>query len=160
MKSVFISLFSLLVAVSALPAHAENLALVGFGEFNAMDNDDNSSEVRLEYSGRQQWHGFGTQAGVNVNTDGGVYAFGGINYEHVFSNNLYVSPNFAVGHYTKGNSKNLGGPLEFRSGIEAGYKFQYGGRVGAVLSHISNAGIYDKNPGQESVVIVYAHPLY
>jgi hypothetical protein len=150
-----LSMFLLPMAASA----GENLVVVGAGVFNALRTTDDSTEFRLEYSGRQQWNGFGTHAGVNGNTDGGAYVFGGFNYEYVFSNNLYVSPSIAVGHYTQGNSKRLGGPIEFRSQFETGYKFGYGGRIGAAISHISNAGIYDHNPGQESVVLLYAHPL-
>lgn len=148
------------IALMSIPASAsagENLLLLGAGGFNIMRTTDNSAEFRAEYSGRQQWHGFGTQAGVNVNTDGGIYTFAGFNYEYVFSNNLYVSPNVAVGDYVQNDSKRLGGPIEFRSGLELGYKTKRGDRIGAAISHISNAGIYDHNPGEESIVLLYGY---
>jgi hypothetical protein len=146
----FILIAALLLIAPAAHA-AENLGLVGLGGYNIQRNTERSVEYRLEYSGRQQYKGFGTQFGINGNGDNALYFFGGINYEYVFSNGFYVSPNLSAGIYRKGDSKDLGGPIEFRSVLEAGYRFTNGMRVGAAVSHISNAGIYDRNPGEESV---------
>ncbi|HID90986.1 TPA: hypothetical protein EYP44_03395, partial [Candidatus Bathyarchaeota archaeon] len=39
--------------------------------------------------------------------------------------------------------KDLGGALEFRSGIEASYAFENDSRLGVAFNHISNASLYD-----------------
>jgi hypothetical protein len=55
------------------------------------------------------------------------------------------------GVYIQGDGNDLGGWFEFRSGIEIGYEAQSGVRYGLSLDHRSNAGIYDENPGLETL---------
>ena len=45
----------------------------------------------------------------------------------------------------------LGGPVEFRSGLELGYESDRGWRIGLGFDHRSNAGIESRNPGLETV---------
>jgi lipid A 3-O-deacylase len=153
-------ILSFLLMTPVVATAAEHLALLGVGGYNVQRTDQRSVEYRLEYSGRQQYKGFGTQFGINANGDNMLYFFGGINYEYIFSNGLYVSPNLSAGIYRRGDSKDLGGPIEFRSVLEVGYRFDNGMRLGAAVSHLSNASIYDQNPGSESVVGVFAFPLW
>ncbi len=65
----------------------------------------------------------------------------------------------AAGLYAKGGGKNLHYPLEFRSSIECAYIFDDESRLGLQLSHISNASIARRNPGVESIVVIYSFPL-
>ena len=57
-----------------------------------------------------------------------------------------------IGYYDRGNSKDLGHNLEFRSQIEFSYQIGLN-RIGFNLNHISNASIGDTNPGTESATI-------
>ena len=50
--------------------------------------------------------------------------------------------------------------MQFRSGIEAGWRFGKGLRVGLELYHLSNAGLEDLNPGEESLVLTFALPIF
>ena len=56
-----------------------------------------------------------------------------------------------TGLYRAGDGLDLGGPIVFRSGIEAGWENRRGWRFGLGFDHRSNAGIYDENPGVETV---------
>lgn len=68
-------------------------------------------------------------------------------------------PQAGVGGYAQGNGKDLGSALEFRTGVELAYRFGDGSRVGAMFTHISNAGITRRNPGTEAVTVNFQLPL-
>ena len=70
-----------------------------------------------------------------------------------------LRPSFAVGAYADGNGKDLGGVLEFRSAIALAWRFDDRSRLGVEFSHLSNAGIYDTNPGTENLTVNYSVPL-
>ena len=65
----------------------------------------------------------------------------------------------ALGYYRKGNGKDLGHSLEFRSQIKLGYTLAGGSRVAIALSHLSNGGLGRRNPGLESFTIAFELPL-
>jgi lipid A 3-O-deacylase len=77
---------------------------------------------------------------------------------------LKTAPIFAQVHlmsglYARGAGEDLGGPIEFRSGIEVGYDFGSAGRLAASYDHRSNAGIYATNFGLETVQLRYSWGL-
>ncbi len=71
----------------------------------------------------------------------------------------FVSPTMAVGAFARGNGKNLGGTLEFRTTAEGGWQFDTGMRLGLLFSHTSNANIYNRNPGTEALLVSLQVPL-
>ena len=100
-----------------------------------------------------------TKIGAYFNKKNSVYGYLGFNLDIPLYKDFYVAPGFALGAYSKGKGKKLGGTLEFRSSIELGYKMINKHKVGISLSHISNANIYKKNPGAEDLVITYSIPF-
>lgn len=64
-----------------------------------------------------------------------------------------VVPYTGVGLYDDGESKDLGGPVEFRSGVEVSWRAGERWWIGVDFYHLSNAVIYDRNPGAESLVL-------
>ena len=124
-----------------------------------INDDDTSIEFRLEYrSDYRLWH-IGPMIGLMANTDGGVYGYGGLFLDIFLGKRWVVMPNAAVGGYRRGDSKNLGSILEFRTGVEIAYRFEDKSRLGLAFQHISNAGIDDENQGTESLVLTYAIPF-
>jgi hypothetical protein len=63
----------------------------------------------------------------------------------------YLEFHAMPGLYVQGDGVDLGGPIEFRSGVELGYEARNGMRIGLGYDHRSNAGIYDSNMGLETV---------
>lgn len=122
---------------------------------------DETVDFRLEYRHNDSFYIFKPFFGIDISGDGAFYGFFGILTDLYFGKkkNFIVTPNFAVGVYDKGKGKDLGYPLEFRSGIEFAYRFEDRSRLGFSIHHISNANIGKKNPGTESVVINYAIPF-
>lgn len=141
-------------------------ATVGVGAFNvipndderAVGNDDVSAEFRAEYRLGEKVFFVGPMLGLMVNSDGGVFGYGGI-YGDVRYRSWVFTPAFGVGGYSQGDSKDLGGVFEFHVGLDIAYEFDGGSRLGLKLAHISNAGTQDINPGVESALLTYTLPL-
>ena len=60
---------------------------------------------------------------------------------------LKFTPSFAPGLYHKGDGKDLGHVLEFKSEVQFSYVFSKNSSIGISYNHVSNASIGDKNPG-------------
>ena len=145
--------------LAAAPAKADDIALA-LGKFNALRNNDHATQYGLEYRFDDITHGVRPIVGAFGTSDGGAYGYAGFNWDvELLPKQLYIIPNFAVGAYSKGSGKDLGGALEFRSGIELDYQLPNTHRVGIALNHLSNASIYNKNPGEESVIVTYSVPV-
>ncbi len=99
-----------------------------------------------------------TDATFSFDHKGAMYGYGGLNLDFAIGK-FYVTPNFMVGAYSRGDGKDLGGPLEFRSGLELSYEMENTHRVGVAFNHISNARIYTHNPGAETLLVNYSIPV-
>jgi lipid A 3-O-deacylase len=97
--------------------------------------------------------------GLMTTAKGTFYGYIGINFDLLFMNHLLFAPGFAAGYFTPGKGKNLGYPLEFRSGVELGWQFSDWHRLGIHFYHLSNASLGNRNPGEESLVLFYDIPL-
>jgi hypothetical protein len=165
LKHVLLATAALTFAASANAATnaatpSDKAFLVGYaGWFDFIDQGNQAAQFGLEYRMKPVWYQLRPMLGANVTTDGSVYGYGGLNYDIALNNRWVVTPNFAAGLYGKGsNGKRLGGAIEFRSGIELAYAFNDASRVSLAFNHISNASIYDKNPGAEALLIGYHVP--
>ncbi|MFL6236419.1 MAG: acyloxyacyl hydrolase [Thermoanaerobaculia bacterium] len=98
-------------------------------------------------------------AGGMVNSKGSFYVYAGLRADLPLAAPWELSIQFAPGVYRAGNGFDLGGPVEFRSGIELSYPLAPRGRIGLLLFHLSNAGLYTHNPGSESLVLTYRYRL-
>ena len=148
------------LAAACPPARADDPAFlaVSAGGFDVNDNET-AGEFRIEYRSDRKYFFLKPMIGAMLNTDGGVYGYGGINLDIFLGRRWVVMPNFAIGGYRRGSSKDLGSVMEFRSGLEIAYRFDDRSRLGVAFQHISNASIDDNNPGTESVVLTYSIPL-
>lgn len=161
---------SALAIVAATPAYAASAAnqsaqskdyITGYiGYFDIIRHNQDTTQFGLEYRAKPLQYNIRPIVGVNITPDSAVYGYVGLNWEApLIDNQLYLIPNFAAGIYKKGDGKQLGGPIEFRSGIELAYQFPNSQRLGLAFNHISNASIYDHNPGSETLLVTYSVPL-
>jgi hypothetical protein len=135
------------------------LVTLGVGYFDFNDNEE-AAEFRLEWRGRPLWWKLKPLVGVMGTSDAAIYGYGGIALDFYLGRRLFIAPSFAAGLYSDGDGKDLGAVIEFRSGVEVGWRFDNGARLSALVYHISNAGIDDNNPGTEVFSIGYSLPLY
>jgi hypothetical protein len=119
-----------------------------------------SIEAGLEYRFRSRVWGLVPAVGGAVTEDGAIWAYGGLRRPFRLGPGWRLTPGFAVALYEEGSTgKDLGGPAEFRSSLELGYRFARGSSLGLAFYHLSNASIYDDNPGSNSVILSWAFPV-
>jgi hypothetical protein len=138
----------------------ENYLVPYMGYFDITQDDNSAAQFGVEYRFAPYYYTFRPGIGLNVSTDGSVYGYGGVFWDiDMMNGSLWLTPNFSAGLYRKGDGKNLGGAVEFRSGIELSYLFENQHRVGIAFNHISNASIYKRNPGAETLLLNYHLPV-
>jgi len=162
---LFRSLFSLAAALGllfglAVTARADDPALYkfGIGAFDVINKDERAVELRAEYQGEALWETLKPIGGLSITTDGGTYAFAGLALDLKLGDNFYITPSVAPGLFLDGGGKDLDSLLIFRSQLETGYRFDDESRLGVALSHRSNAGLGDNNPGAETATVTYSLP--
>jgi hypothetical protein len=159
MKNILAPVTALAVALSASSALAVDYITGSVGYFDVIDGENDSTSFGLEYRFNPIEYRIRPIVGGFVTADGAAYGYAGANWDvPILSNQLYLIPNFAVGAYSHGDGKDLGGALEFRSGIELAYQMENFHRIGLAFNHMSNAGIYSKNPGVETLLVNYSLP--
>jgi hypothetical protein len=147
-------------ATPAFAGQGEHLSVYG-GHFEISDDENDSAMLGVEYRFADQFNGLRPVVGAFGNADSGAYVYGGAYWDLPLGTAPFViTPGFAAGYYNEGASKDLGYDLEFRSTLEISYEFDSGNRLGVAISHLSNAGIGDSNPGTETVQLVYSYPLW
>lgn len=147
------------VAVVA-PARADDPAFLALsaGYHDIMD-DHEAFEGRVEYRHDQKLWIFKPFVGAMATSESAAYIYAGVLVDIYLGRRLVLTPSFAPGLYREGDGKDLGGPIEFKSQLELSYRFDNRSRLGIGFSHISNASIYDSNPGTETLFVTYAIPL-
>ena len=87
--------------------------------------------------------------GAMLTADSAAYFYTGVQAQYNFGS-LVVTPSFAPGYYNKGNGKDLGHALEFKSEVQLSLDLSKSSQLGFSYNHLSNASLGDKNPGANS----------
>ena len=69
---------------------------------------------------------------------------------------IKINPSFAPGYYEKGDAKDLGQVLEFKSEIRIGVEFLDDYKLGYSYSHISNNDWGKVNPGTDNQTVTFS----
>lgn len=97
--------------------------------------------------------------GLSVDTYGDWWlGAGAVNTFHLWDNRGFSQLSFMPGLWMRGEGPVMGHPLEFRSGVEAGYETPQGQRLGLSLDHRSNGDIVSVNPGLETIQVRLSVP--
>lgn len=159
-----IALFLLIVSSLHARTCPDQLSVYG-GAFDLFRERHRTFEFGMEYKFDPAWGAvyqfldLRPLVGIMSNATKSAYLYGGINFDLYLAECFIVAPGFAAGWYGRGDGKNLGFPLEFRTGCEAAWQFCNHSRLGVHFYHISNAGLGKHNPGSESLVIFYDIPV-
>lgn len=106
-------------------------------------------------------HGpFQTIAGLSYSSLGDIWV--GVGHSYTIGSEgggLFAEFHAMTGLYEHSGGPDLGGPIEFRSGVELGYQWPSGWRAGLSYDHRSNAELYASNPGIETIQFRISSPF-
>lgn len=131
---------------------------VGIGATQVVDTNQNVL-FNLEYRYQDIYYGLRPIIGFHIDNEEALYGYAGFNWDVRLSDSWWFTPTASVGAYSQGDGQDLGHWIEFRTGVELAYRLKNQSRIGLQLTHLSNAGLGDSNPGTEIVQLNYAHPL-
>jgi hypothetical protein len=156
----------MLLAGIITPAGAQEASYLAYGAgwFDLFAQDDQAAAADVDYRSFEElplfdWLVFKPLAGLMVTTDGSVLGYSGVHLDIPLGARLMLTPSFAPALYFEGGGKDLGHVVEFYSRLELSYRFADASRIGISISHISNAGLDDRNPGTEIVALRYVVPV-
>ena len=87
--------------------------------------------------------------GALLTADSAAYIYTGVQAQYKLGK-INFTPSFAPGLYSKGNGKDLGHILEFKSELQISVDFASNSQLGFSYNHLSNASLGTKNPGANS----------
>ena len=158
---IFLALFSFML--NSLLADEGNKEISFYtGTFDVIDKegDDKTSLFGIEHKNpdlfRNTFLGkFSPISGGFMTGDSSVYLYTGVEGQYGIGR-LKILPSFSPGYYEKGNGKDLGSALEFKSEIKFGLDIFENSRLGYSYSHISNNEWGDINPGTDNQHITFS----
>jgi hypothetical protein len=132
----------------------------GSGAFNVQGHDETpvSAEGSIEYHYGRKFFWLGPALGLLGTHRGGLFGYAGF-YSDIKIAPFVITPMAGVGVYRRGGTLDLGGPLAFRLGVAAAYQFNDFSLVGVKLARISNLGAYNRNPGDNEILLTYTMPI-
>ena len=158
---IFLVLFSFILN-PALADKGNKEILVYTGTFDVIDKegDDQTSLFGIEHKNpnlfRNTFLGkFSPVSGGFMTGDSSVYLYTGIEGQYGIGK-LKILPSFTPGFYEKGNGKDLGSALEFKSEIKLGFDIFENSKIGYSYSHISNNDWGETNPGTDNQQITFS----
>ena len=163
MKFKFLIIFfALILSISGALADFKNDISIYTGQFDVIDKegDDQASLLGMVHKNTNLFRDtmlgkFSPITGGFVTGKNSVYLYTGIEGEYNIGS-LKIYPSFAPGYYEKGDGKDLGGVLEFKSEIKLGFDISENSEIGFSYSHISNNTWGDINPGADSQHITFS----
>ena len=160
LMALAVGLICLFSIKSEARAAEPDFLTLGVGVYDMFD-DQTTAEFRVEYVFAEDYKlwVFTPFVGLAATAEGGTYGYSGIGIDIFLGQRFVVTPNFAAGIYGNGDGKDLGYAIEFRSGANFGYRFDDFSRLGFAFHHISNAGLGEQNPGEETLMLTYSIPL-
>ena len=87
--------------------------------------------------------------GGMITGDSASYFYTGVQAQYKIGS-INFNPSFAPGYYHKGDGKDLGHELEFKSELQFSLDLTKESQFGFSYNHLSNASLGDKNPGANS----------
>ena len=158
---VFLALLSFM-ANPALAEEGNKQISFYTGTFDVIDKegDDQTSLFGIEHKNpnlfRDTFLGkFSPVSGGFMTGDSSVYFYTGVEGQYGIGR-LKILPSFTPGYYEKGNGKDLGSALEFKSEIKLGFDILKNSKIGYSYSHISNNNWGETNPGTDNQQITFS----
>lgn len=165
---LFLFLFLALGPVASLSAqdsplespvpNAEIRAAAAYLDLDGPEGASMAVEFTFLDSSPRFWR-IGAIAGLMVSQRAQVYGYGGLQTRVPLAWGLALRPSLAAGLYSPGGGRELGSPLEFRSGVALERHLAGGVRLSVFGYHLSNAGLGSRNPGLEGLGLGASVPI-
>ena len=156
----FIAFFSLF---SSMVYSEENSSKFNFylGTFDHSDEGKKATLVGFQHQNedlvRDTFLGnLSPVTGAFVTADSAFYIYTGVQAQYNLGK-INFTPSFAPGIYNKGNGKDLGHKLEFKTELQISVEFVGNSQIGFSYNHLSNANLgKKKNPGANSYMFNFS----
>ena len=164
MKILYSIIFASFLLISSLIKADEGNANLSFytGTFDVIDKegDDKTTLFGIEHQNpdlfRKTFLGkFKPVTGAFVTGNSSNYLYTGVEAQYGIGP-LKILPSFAPGYYEKGNGKDLGSVLEFKSEIKFGLDIFENSKLSYSYSHLSNNDWGETNPGTDNQQITFS----
>ena len=152
-RLTFITFFSLLSSM-AYSEESSSKFNVYSGMFDFSDTGKKSTLIGFQHQNedlnRDTFLGnLSPITGALLTADSAVYIYTGVQAQYTLGK-INFTPSFAPGLYSKGDGKDLGHILEFKSELQISVDFVSNSQLGFSYNHLSNASLGTKNPGANS----------
>ena len=143
--------------------NAENKDITVYtGQFDITDQvgDDETTLFGIEHKNPELFRNtflgkFSPVTGAFITGKNSTYFYTGVEAQYGIGP-LKILPSFTPGYYDKGNGKDLGDELEFKSEIKVGLDIFENTKIGYSYSHISNNDWGEVNPGTDNQSITFS----
>ena len=160
---LLVFLFSFLFSISSIHADEGSFDLSFYtGTFDVIDEegDDQTTLFGIEHKNpnlfRDTFLGkFKPISGAFITGNSSVYLYSGVEGQYRIGP-LKILPSFSPGYYEKGDGKDLGSVLEFKSEIKIGLDIFENSKLSYSYSHLSNNDWGDTNPGTDNQQITFS----
>ena len=160
---LLVFLFSFLFLFSSIQADESSSDLSFYtGTFDVIDEegDDQTTLFGIEHKNpnlfRDTFLGkFKPISGAFITGNSSVYLYTGVEGQYGVGP-LKILPSFSPGYYEKGDGKDLGSVLEFKSEIKVGLDIFENSKLSYSYSHLSNNDWGDTNPGTDNQQIIFS----
>ena len=160
MKKFYIIVLFLLISIPSLDAEEikldnnETELNVYTGMFDFSDDGKRATLLGIQHQNenlnRDTFLGnLSPITGIMITADSATYFYTGVQAQYKFGA-LNLTPSFAPGYYNKGDGKDLGHTLEFKSEVQLSLDLPKSSQLGFSYNHLSNASLGNKNPGANS----------
>ena len=132
----------------------------GIFDWSDENKDDTTDIIGLEHRDdslyRNTFFGkFLPVTGAFVTGKNSVYFYTGIEAQYSLGP-MKIAPSFTPGYYERGDGKDLGSPLEFKSEISLSLDMFENSQIGYSYNHISNNDWGTVNPGTDNQLITFS----
>ena len=158
---IFLALLTYMLNPALADKANKDISFYG-GTFDVIDKegDDQTTLLGIEHKNpdlfRNTFLGkFSPISGGFMTGNNSVYLYTGVEGQYGLGP-LKILPSFAPGYYEKGDGKDLGSVLEFKSEIKIAFDIFENSQLGLSYSHISNNNWGDTNPGADNQQITFS----
>ena len=164
MNLKILKILTILVILSSQVIADDNNKELSFytGTFDVIDKegDDKTTLIGIEHKNPDLFRDtilgtFKPVSGAFITGNSSVYLYTGIEGQYGLGP-LKILPSFTPGYYEKGDGKDLGSVLEFKSEIKFGLDIFENSKLSYSYSHISNNDWGDTNPGTDNQQISFS----